>query len=390
MATNMAITFETPNQLPLRFLCVPITIALTPFIARIGNLYGWLLVGAVSPFFIAWNFEVGVQCMVALGFATFLKASRLGIMAVRIGGAVFIATFALTVAALLLVLFDMPLGASLTELGTRVAVRVEAAKVGFGGTAYFIYVPFIVLMGHALLGFFKHLRNLRLPEPLTEVQLQSAAIVGLIIVLGPYAMGRYAIWNMWIPMLLYVLWIMPKLAGPDTRIARVWAFTMIAVAMPFTMGTPVTQIAKTFKPARLLITDSTEIRPCLDGLLTGPELCTYVEGKARELKLLGGGETRTLWLSSLTLMMHRLTDTDSAMSQRSLFFLGHRKELFDPLVDDLIVMAPDTILTDKVTSGNVAGIPQGVRNFQHRLVTQAGYELVNNGVYWHVYKKPEN
>jgi len=38
MAANVARTFETANQLPIRFLCIPIAIALAPRLARMANL----------------------------------------------------------------------------------------------------------------------------------------------------------------------------------------------------------------------------------------------------------------------------------------------------------------------------------------------------------------
>ncbi len=386
--SGVAETFDTPNQLPIRILMVPITIILAYLLAGLRGYGGPLIFGLIAPVIVFYNFETSFYCILAMGFAFFIESARKGALSVITSGAAFTLSFLLSGAVLMLVLFDGSLGTIFAELTQIMEQKIQSGTSGFAGLAVYFFPPFMWIMLHTIVLFARYLLSIKDRSPLTPIEFQSIVIIGIIIGIGPYVMNRYSIANMLIPFLLYTLLVMPKLmVGP--RVDRVlWSFILTVLIIPFIFGNPIKRLQAEHFIETFSAKLGDRLAPCLDGITASDALCDYTVQKAEELKILVSENPGLKWLSGLSLNMSRLTGLQPALTQRAPFFFAHREETRNIVLASLRDLHAPFIALDKAVIGNVAGVPPIVEQFQKNLVLDAGYQMIKETKYWIIARKP--
>ena len=374
----------TPNQLPLRFILLPLTVIIAYYLGTLSVLWAALLVGAIAPLFAFYNFETGFYCLLALGYGLFIKGAKGGVWALLMAGMLTALTFVLSASFLILLFFDGPFPSVLQELLRLIQQKVASGTGGFAGLSYYFFAPFFLVMAHCMGLFASHLLAIRDRTPLSPIAFQGMVIVGLIIAIGPYEMNRYHLNKMWVPLLLYTLLMLPRLAGGPKQDRLVWSFILIVLVAPFLFGNPIRYVFKKEPYVAAIERVQKEITPCIDGLPASQALCHYAARKAEELRTLYERYPDIAWLSGLSLTMTRLTDNSPALAKKALFFYAHRDELRDNVINDIAVLKAPVFAFDKVETGNIAGIPEVVEDFQESLLQDAGYEVIENTEYWHI------
>ena len=380
LISNAGITFNAPNLQPIRFLALLAVVALSYYIGFWRDLYGWLMLGCLTPVLLLYNSETGVFCMLAVGFALTLKSSRSGIAELIFGGIAFVFSGVICAVLLNSLIFDSSIFDTISELFKILSVKAEVSKSGFGGLPYFIFTPFIILTTHSLFQFSKSLMSIRTEEPLTPTDFQGNVLIGLIVAMGSYVIYRYSYLNMWMPLLLYVLFLLPKLNAPQLAQRTVSACFIIIIIMPFIMGNPFVLTARAYQI-------DGESERCIDGLSASQNMCEQLNKKAHELMQLHRLYENTAWTSGVTLAMHRLTDIPSKLGPRTIFFRARNRASRNEILEEIKEANNSYYLYDRVTENNILGIPQEVGQFQQRLFKDAGYTTIRNTENWVLVKR---
>ncbi len=387
MISGVAGTYHTPNLLPVRFLMIPVTVLLAYYLARSGWLASSAISGAVAPLFLFYNFETGIYCILALGFALFIQGARQGLMSLITSGVVFASCIIISGSLFIAILFEGSLISTSTELVQIMREKIQSGSSGFGGLSAYLLVPFVIVMAHTMVLFSRYLISIKDKDPLSSIEFQNVVIVGLIIAIGPYVMNRFHILNMWVPFLLYTLLILPKLIQELKADRIVWSFILIVLIIPFIFGNPVRRVISEDFVSTISERIDGHLRPCLDGINASPALCTYTLEKADELKNLEAENPGLRWISGLALNMVRLAGTQPALTQKAPFFFGHREETRNILIKSLRQLQAPFIAFDNAAPKNIAGLPTYVEQFQQNLVQDAGYEIIENTRYWIIARK---
>lgn len=377
----------TPNALPLRFILLPLTALLAYAFGHLPIRRAAFLFGLIAPAFIFYNFETGVYCILAMGYGFLVRGAKEGILTLL--SALLLAAIAFALSALLLILlfFDGPLDIVFQELLAITRVKIESGTSGFAGLSFYFFPPFALVMGHALMLFAGHLLDIRDRTPLSPLAFQGVVIVGLIIAIGPYEMNRYHITKMWLPLILYFLLMLPRLARGVREDRLIWSFTLIVLVAPFLFGNPVRYLLKPDPYIAAIDRLQGDVAPCIDGLPASRALCAYATEKAAELEALQARLPGAKWMSGVALSMTRLTGTEPALRKKAIFFFAHRDELRDEILADLKDVNAPYMLFDRATDKNIAGIPEAVETFQSNMLRDVGYEIAERGTYWNIAKK---
>src|SRR5690606_23582459 len=136
----------TPNALPFRFILMALTAMLAFYLGHLLLTSAAFLFGIIAPLFIAYNFETGVYCILAMGYGFFIKGAKEGIASLL--GAACLACVGFLVSGLLLILllFDGPFDETLRQLGLIMQLKVESGTSGFAGLSYYFFAPFFLVM----------------------------------------------------------------------------------------------------------------------------------------------------------------------------------------------------------------------------------------------------
>ena len=387
MMSGIANTYHTPNLLPVRFLMMPLTILIAYYLGSQGWLTSSIISGAISPLFIFYNFETGIYCILAVGFALFIQSARKGFLSLITSGIVFTFSIIISGSLFIAILFEGSLASISAELFQIMREKIQSGSSGFGGLSAYLFVPFIIVMTHTIILFSRYLISIKNKDPLSSIEFQNVVIVGLIITFGPYVMNRFHILNMWVPFLLYTLLVLPKLTIGVRTDRIVWSFILVVLVIPFIFGNPVRRVISEDFVSAVSGRITGHLSPCLDGINASPDLCTYTLEKSDELKNLEAKNPGLRWISGLALNMIRLTGTKPALTQKAPFFFGHREETRNILITMLRQLQAPFIAIDNAAPGNIAGIPTFAEQFQRNLVQDAGYEIIEETRYWIIAQK---
>jgi hypothetical protein len=388
MSSGFAQTFDTPNQLPIRFLTVPVSVFLAYYIAGRKLFAGAAIFGLIAPVLLFYNFETGIYCISALGFALFIENARKGLLNLIITGVVLTLCFSISGVIFIHLAFEGSLLDVIAHLFDIIRLKVESGSSGFAGLSAYLFPPFVIVMIHSSILFAGYLLSVKDRTPLTAVEFQSIVLVGMIIAIGPYVMNRFHILNMWVPFLLYALVVLPKLTVKQRSQQIFWSFALIVLVIPFVFGNPVRRVLSNEFVAAVSDNIHGELTPCLDGLVASDALCQYVTDKANDLETLSQQIPGLQWMSGLSLNILRVTGLSPVLDHKAPFFFAHRDETRDLVLANLRQHEPIAIAIDNIKHGNVAGIPPAVGDFQRRLVRDAGYEIVEETEYWTIARKP--
>lgn len=380
-------SFLTPNQLPIRFISIPIIVILSYFLAKVRVDFGAFVFGIVAPLTIFYNFETGLYCIVAMGFAFFLAGAKEGFLSFVLTGAAILFGALISASLLILLVFDGSFQSVITELVNISYSKMRSGSNGYAALPVYFFIPFILVMTHTVALFSRYLLSIKNGEKFSPTEFQSVVIVGLIIAMGTYQLNRFYVPKMWLPILLYFLLVLPNLAKDRGNNRVLWSFYLIVLIAPFIFGNPVKKLFSEKFSVAVSDRMNNKLMPCLDGLLASPELCEYSLEKANELKLLNSRYSDLKWISSLTLTMSRLTGLNTALSEKSLFFFAYNKENRDIVLKEIRQLEAPIFVIDKVISRNIAGIPDTVEKFQTNLIQDAGYQIRSESKYWIIAQK---
>ncbi len=379
--------FLTPNQLPIRFISIPAFIIISYYLAKIRVSFGAFIFGVISPLAIFYNFETALYCIAAMGFAYFIAGAKEGLITLVLTGAAILLGGILSASILILLIFDGSLLSVATELFDIALLKMQSGSNGFAALPFYFFIPFILIMAHTMVLFSRYLLSINDGKKFSPIEFQSVVIVGLIVAIGTYQLNRFYIPKLWLPTLLYFLLVLPNLAKEPKNNKILWSFYLTVIIAPFIFGNPVKRLVSEEFSTAISDRIHDKLTPCLDGILASPELCEYSLEKATELKSLNDNYLDLKWISSLALTMSRLTGLDTALSQKSPFFFAHNAKNRDTLIDEIVRLGAPIFVIDKVTSRNIAGIPDIVEKFQTNLILDAGYEIKNETKYWIIAQK---
>ena len=374
--SGSAPTLQVPNQSPIRFLFIPVTLLFAQLLARPGILVWWTAAALLSAFAVSYNLEIGLVCTLGLGFALFIRSMNSGYLYVLSGGILFAAIFILT--AYLLLSFGVSGAENFSDMSSLLSLFAE----GYGGKKFYWYLPFFIITAHVFYLFFGWVRDSRETGPISGKEVQSIAIAGMIIAFMPYVANRFYEQNMWIPVLLYLLLILPKMATKDFLGKAAILLFVIAIIGP-------SQLEKSSLFVKNLKTMWTLDRTdgCLNGLAASSRLCDYVNGQATELHSVAEREN-IVWISAIPLTLSSLSKVPPPLSRADPFAYARTPGYQQNLLDEIRAQSPDMILIDRVDILNPTGIAIAVADWQKRLVKEAGYRIVRTTDYWVYAEKP--
>lgn len=363
-------TLQVPNQATLRFVFIPLALLFVPLMARGPVILWWIVAGILSAIAASYNLETGLVVSLGLGFALFIRSMRDGYLIVIIGGALFIVAF---------------LGTAYLAIKTGVNGQFDLADMssllnlfaaGYGGKEFYWYAPFFIIMAHVFYLFIGWLRRSREDRVLSRSELQSIAIVGMIIAFMPYVTNRFYAQNMWIPYLLYLLLILPMMTKKTLLGKALLLLFVIGVLAPSQLEQS-TLFVKNLKQTWTL----KPVEPCLNGFTAPKEVCDYVDGQVAELKSRSeNGDT--IWISAAPLTLATLSGIEPSLSRADPFAYARTPAFQTSLRDEIKAKAPDLILIDRVDILNPLGIPAAVGDWQKRLVKEAGYRIGGKSDFW--------
>ncbi|MEX1034610.1 MAG: hypothetical protein WDZ54_01545 [Sneathiella sp.] len=394
--SGVAETFDTPNQLPIRILMIPVTVILAYYLADRKGGSGVVIFGLISPVLFFYNFETSFYCILAMGFAFFIESARKGTASVIMSGTTFAVSFLLSGVILMLTLFDGSLGENVAKLAQLSEIKIESGTSGFAGLSAYFFLPFLWVMLHTFVLFSRYLLSIKDQSRLTPLEFQNIVIVGMIIAVGPYVMNRFSTHNMLVPLLLYTLLVLPKFTADPKADRVVWSFTLIVFILPFIFGNPIQRIwSKDFVTT---VSDKfrNRLAPCLDGITASDRLCNYTLEKAAELEQLANEYPGLAWISELSLNLTRLTGMQPTLDQKAPFFSAHNEERRNILLAPLRQLKSPVIVFDYnlrprggkgVHPANYAGIHSAAEEFQRNLVRAAGYRIIGKTKYWVIARK---
>lgn len=380
-------SFLTPNQLPIRFISIPLIVILSYFLAKVRVDFGAFVFGTIAPLTIFYNFETGLYCIVAVGFAFFVAGAKGGFFSFFVTGIAVLLGAIISASLLILLIFDGSFQSIITELINISHSKMQSGSNGFAALPFYFFIPFILVMTHTFAMFSRYLLSIRNGEKFSPVEFQSVVIVGLIIAIGTYQLNRFYIPKLWLPILLYFLLALPNLAKDHGNNRTLWSFYLIVLIAPFIFGNPAKRLFSEEFSVAVSDRMNNKLIPCLDGLLASPELCKYSSEKAAELKMLDHRYSDLKWISGLALTMSRLTGLNTALNQKSPFFFAHRKENRDIVLEEIRQLEAPIFVIDNVIPRNIAGIPGIVEKFQTKLIQDAGYQIKHETKHWIIAEK---
>lgn len=363
-------TLQVPNQSTLRFIFIPVALIFVPLFARGPVVVWWIPAGIFSALAAAYNLETGLVVMLGLGFALFIRSMSSGYLAVIVGGMFFLIAFLGT--AYLAILTGVNGQFDLADMSSL----LNLFAAGYGGKAFYWYAPFFIIMAHVFYLFFDWLRRSREDRILSGSELQSIAIVGMIIAFMPYVTNRFYMQNMWVPYLLYLLFILPMLVDKTLLKKALLLLFVIGVLAPSHLEQStlfVKNIKRTWtlKPAE----------PCLNGFTAPKDVCDYVKGQVTELRSRGADDS-TIWISGTPLTLAILSDIEPSLSRADPFAYARTPAFQAALREEIRTKGPDLILIDRVDVLNPLGIPSAVGDWQKRLVEESGYRIDGKSDFW--------
>ncbi len=366
----VAPSMHVPNQSPVRFIFIPIVLIFASLIARPGVLLWWTLSGPLCALAAVYNLETGLVCTIGLGFALFIRSMKKGYLPVLAGGVLFLVSFILS--GYLLLTFSGYGSDNLSNLPALLGLFAA----GYGGKSFFWYLPFFVIMSHVFYLFFGWIKNCRDKEPMSGSDVQAVAIIGMIVAFMPYMTNRFYEMNMWIPVLLYLLLILPKLAGKDFWQRVMILLFVIGLVTPWHLEKSSLFVKNLKKNWTLTASDK-----CLIGLAASERLCNYVAAQADELRDVMD-TTDAIWISALPLTVSSLSKIPPSLTRADPFAYARTPDHHSNLVNEIVEKSPRQILIDRVDILNPAGIAPSVADWQKRLIADAGYRIVRQSDHW--------
>lgn len=366
----LAPILRVPNQSPVRFIFIPIALIFAPFIARPGVLIWWVAAGALSAVAALYNLETGLVCALGLGFSLFIRSMKSGYLVTLLGGILFGTVF------LALAFFLLSISGNGNVTVSDLSSLLDLFAAGYGGKTFYWYLPFFVIMAHIFYLFFGWIKNCRQSTALSGPEIQSVALAGMIIAFMPYVTNRFYEQNMWIPVLFYLLLVLPKLASKEFLHKAALLFFIVAVVTPSHLERS-TLFVKNLKAIWTMDTAG----ECLNGLTASSRLCNYVDQQSAELKEMAAKEN-IVWISGIPLTLSSLSNVPPSLSRADPFAYARTPRHQQELIDEISDIAPDYLMIDRVDILNPTGINPIVADWQKRLVEEAGYDIIRQSDHW--------
>ena len=372
-------TVNAPNQSPLRFLFLPITLLFSPLIAKRPLFIWWGASAILTGIAVSYNLEIGLICGLGLGFALFVRSMQSGWLASIFGallfGVLFVGTFYLLLISGTLTNQD----GDISDISDLMSLFAE----GYGGKRFYWYLPFFAISAHVFYLFVGWLKDVQLARPFSGTDVQSIVLVGMIVAFLPYFVNRFDAQNLWIPVLLYLLLVLPNMSdrGFGGRFAVV-AFVIIVIAP--TLLEKSNLFIKNSK--RMWTLDRSDA--CLDGFATSDYLCSYMKGKAAELRQMAQSGN-VVWISGTPLSLSRLSHVAPSLSRADPFAYARTEQHHETLVAEAAGLSPNLIMVDRADFLDPTGVPEQAAHWQQRLLNDLGYEVVRKSDYWIYAEKPQ-
>ncbi|MCR9214736.1 MAG: hypothetical protein NXI13_13545 [Proteobacteria bacterium] len=368
--SGLAPTVRVPNQSPLRFVFIPIAILFAPLIARQGVFLWWIAAGILCAIAATYNLETGLISALGLGFALFIRSMKTGYLSVLTGGILFLLSFVLTAYFLLTLVVQ-----ETAELANLPSLMNLFAS-GYGGKTFSWYLPFFAITAHVFYLFFGWIKSSREKTPLSGTEVQSIAIVGIIIAFMPYVTNRFYEQNMWIPILLYLLLVLPKLASKEFwQKAAILLFVIVVIA-----PSHLERSSLFVKNLKSIWTMDLAGR-CFNGLTASERLCEYLDRQSGELQEMASKE-KIVWISAIPLTLSSMSNVPPSLSRADPFAYARTPEHQQELLEEITKISPDLILIDRVDILNPTGIATSVADWQKRLIADAGYRIDHQSEHW--------
>ncbi|WP_169543629.1 hypothetical protein [Sneathiella aquimaris] len=364
-------SIEAPNQSPIRFLFLLIGLIFAPALAGRPLFFWWGAAAVLSAFAVSYNLETGLVLTLGLGFALFVRTLQRGLLVTLSAGVLF-AAFFLGCVYLLLVSGSGSGDSDITGLGDLMGLFAE----GYGGKKFSWYLPFFVIAGHVFYLFVGHIIHIREKRTYTRFDMQSLTLIGLIVAFLPYVVNRFDAQNLWVPILLYLLLVLPALVSRSAA-ARFGIIALILVTIAPSM---LEQTSRFVKKSKHHWTYKQE-EVCLDGVAASEPLCRFVGQKADELRKAVTSE-QIKWLSGTPLLLSRLSSIPPSFSNADPFAYARTASTHTAIVEEVLKAAPARILVDRPVPLDPSGIPTQVTDWQQRLLADAGYRIVGQSDYW--------
>lgn len=365
-------TVNVPNQSPLRFLFLPITLLFAPLIARRPLIVWWGVSAILTGFAVSYNLETGLVCGLGLGFALFVRTMQSGWLATIAGAILFGLLFVGTFYLLLISGTIADQDGDLSDISDLMGLFAE----GYGGKKFYWYLPFFAIAGHVFYLFVGWLKDVRLARIISGAEVQSIVLVGMIVAFLPYFVNRFDAQNLWIPVLLYLMLVLPNMATREFGGRFAVAAFLIIVIGPGLLDKSNLFIKNS---KRMWALDRTEA--CLDGFASTDYLCGYMHGKAAELEQVMQSRN-AVWISGTPLSLSRLSHVAPSLSKADPFAYARTEQHHKTLVTEATSLSPEVIMLDRADRRDPTGIPKQVADWQQRLLRDMGYEVVRKSNYW--------
>lgn len=367
--------FETPNQLPIRYFFFAPVLVFAFCIPRMPALPAWFLSGAVCLVAILYNLEVGLVSSLGLGFALFVWTFKEGVLRIVLAGLAFVA--GITLAAVLVhFVILVPFGLTVFRIIQANLELLSLFGAGYGGLSAYWYPPFFVMLAHCIYLFSIRLQRMK-QDTLSGLEFQTVVLIGLIVGFTPYVMNRFAVQNMWVPFLLYLILLMPWLFAGKTRVKR-----LLTIVYAFVFVFPLQYGSVRDWPS--LLSENVAFsasKQCDDRARLALEICDYVVQKSAALNMLVK-DNDALWISALPLTTNLLAEQPSGLSKLDPFAYARTNNTQAELISELQQEGADLILIDNPDNVDLSRIPQQIFDWQRRFVEEAGFVPVKTTPYW--------
>lgn len=382
LISGFAPTIKTPNQSPIRYLFIPLTLLAAPLLARSPILLAWAIGASLNITAMFYNLETGLVCMLGTGFALFIRSANLGIFPLLLGGTLYGAIAGLTGYALwtLLTVLLPQFGFAPLQAPLDLPKLMELFAGGYGGKKFFWYLPFFLILGHVFYLFSGWLKSIHTKQPIDSNTFQSIVLTGMIVAVTPYMVNRFLVQNMWIMVLLYLLLILPGLASKETWKKYILLIFVVGVLAPQQLG-ETRKFAKDIKKRWQTTSDQV----CFDGLVASPDFCSFMQNKAAELSDFSQ-KNKIAWISGTPMSVIRFTGISPSINKIDAFSHARTPTSHADIIQGVRNISPDFLLIDAVNNTNLAGLNPRINQWQNRLVSDLGYSIVRKSDYW-IYAK---